>query len=98
MNLKNSVALVTGANHGIGEEFTRQLRRRGAAKVYAAARDISTITAPGVEPLELDITNVDQARAAASVATDVDLLINSAGIATLQAVVTGDLRFIRHDP
>jgi NAD(P)-dependent dehydrogenase (short-subunit alcohol dehydrogenase family) len=31
MNLKNSVALVTGANHGIGEEFTRQLRRRGAA-------------------------------------------------------------------
>jgi NAD(P)-dependent dehydrogenase (short-subunit alcohol dehydrogenase family) len=97
MNLKNSVALVTGANHGIGEEFTRQLRRRGAAKVYAAARDISTITAPGVEPLELDITNVDQARAAASVATDVDLLINSAGIATLQAVVTGDLRFIRHD-
>jgi len=37
MHISGSVALVTGANRGLGLAFTRELVRRGAAKVYGAA-------------------------------------------------------------
>ena len=40
MEIRDRVALVTGANRGIGEAFVRVLlAEAGAAKVYAAARD-----------------------------------------------------------
>ena len=39
MQISGSVALVTGANRGLGLAFARELVRRGAAKVYGAARD-----------------------------------------------------------
>ena len=44
MKIENSVALVTGANRGIGLAFAQGLLARGARKVYAAARDPSTIS------------------------------------------------------
>jgi NAD(P)-dependent dehydrogenase (short-subunit alcohol dehydrogenase family) len=37
MNISGSVALVTGANRGLGLAFSWELVRRGAAKVYGAA-------------------------------------------------------------
>ncbi len=46
--LKDAVVLVTGANRGIGAEFVRLLKERGAGKVYAAARDVSAIQGAGV--------------------------------------------------
>src|SRR5438105_1262564 len=39
VKVAGAVALVTGANRGIGEGFVRVLLARGASKVYAAARD-----------------------------------------------------------
>ena len=51
MNLEGSTALITGANRGIGRHFAQQLLERGAAKVYATARDPRTIDLPGVEVL-----------------------------------------------
>jgi NAD(P)-dependent dehydrogenase (short-subunit alcohol dehydrogenase family) len=39
MRISGSVALVTGANRGLGQVFTRELIRRGAGKVYGAARN-----------------------------------------------------------
>ena len=39
MNIKGSVALVTGANGGIGQAFVRELLKRGASKIYLGARD-----------------------------------------------------------
>ena len=39
MKIEGSVALVTGANRGLGAAFARGLLAAGAAKVYAAARD-----------------------------------------------------------
>ena len=56
MKIDNAVALVTGANRGIGLAFTRALLARGARKFYAGARDPSTVTEPGVEPIRLDAT------------------------------------------
>lgn len=80
MNIKNSVALVTGANRGLGAAFVRALLAAGAAKVYAAARDPQTITEPGVIPVRLDVTNQEDITALAQELKDVNLLINNAGI------------------
>ena len=46
MNINNAIALVTGANRSIGVAFTRELLARGAPKLYAGARDPSTVTQP----------------------------------------------------
>ncbi len=58
MNIEGSVALVTGANRGLGKVLVGQLRERGAKKIYAGARDPSKVTHSGVEPVKLDITSV----------------------------------------
>ena len=39
MEITGAVALVTGANRGLGRQFAAALLERGAAKVYAAARN-----------------------------------------------------------
>ena len=95
MRISGSVALVTGANRGIGRQFVRVLLERGASKVYATARSPELIDVPGVETLRLDITDAESIAAAASVAGDVDLLVNNAGVATYTNLVTGDLDRIR---
>lgn len=89
MNLSGATALVTGTNRGIGRHLAAQLIARGA-KVYATARRPELIDLEGVERLALDITSPASVAAAAAIATDVDLLINNAGIATT-ATLLGDL-------
>ena len=81
MKVAGAVALVTGANRGLGLAFARALLEAGASKVYAAARNPATVTLPGVVPLKLDVTLNEDATAAARQAGDVTLLINNAGIA-----------------
>lgn len=90
MNVEGSVALVTGANRGLGRAFTRMLLENGAAKVYGGARDPGTITVPGVLPVALDITSAGDVKAAAALAGDVTILINNAGISTGTGVLTDD--------
>jgi NAD(P)-dependent dehydrogenase (short-subunit alcohol dehydrogenase family) len=81
MKIQNAVALVTGANRGLGLAFARGLLAAGARKVYGAARDPSAITLPGVQAIQLDVTRDDDVAAAARAHGDVDLVINNAGIA-----------------
>jgi len=97
MQLKNAVALVTGANRGIGAEFVAQLKERGARKIYAASRNASSLGVDGVEPIQLDITDPSQVQAAADAAGDVQVLINNAGISTGTSVVSGDVADIRRE-
>lgn len=95
MKIRNSVALVTGANRGLGKAFVQALLDAGAKKVYAAARDPRSIKIPGVEPIQIDVTNMRDVITAANVAADVDLVINNAGIfrpTPLLAVNDADLR------
>jgi NAD(P)-dependent dehydrogenase (short-subunit alcohol dehydrogenase family) len=96
MQIHGAVALVTGANRGLGREFARQLVERGAT-VYAAARRPETIDLDGVTPIRLDITDPAQVEAAARAAGDVSLLINNAGIATGADLVAGDLELARRE-
>ena len=93
MNITDQVALVTGANRGIGRQFVLELLERGAAKVYATARRAETIDFDDarVVPLRLDLLDHQSVVEAASAATDVTLLVNNAGISTGASLVTGEL-------
>lgn len=75
-----SIALVTGANRGLGAAFVRALISAGAGKVYAAARDPQTITQPGVIPVRLDVTCPADIETLARELGDVNLVVNNAGI------------------
>src|SRR5579871_5408387 len=82
MDIENSVALVTGANRGLGKAYTDALLAAGAAKVYAGARDPASVavTDKRLVPVKLDVTADKDVHAAAESCADVDLLINNAGI------------------
>jgi NAD(P)-dependent dehydrogenase (short-subunit alcohol dehydrogenase family) len=97
MRIEGSVALVTGANRGLGQHLAEQLLARGAAKVYAAARNPGTISLEGVVPLRVDVTDTDSIQAAAETASDTTLLINNAGIYTTGGVLEMPLETIRHE-
>ena len=80
MNISGSVALVTGADRGLGQAFARELVRRGAARVYGAARNPAAVTQPGVTPIALDITDPERVAQVAHDCSDVTLLVNNAGV------------------
>ncbi|MFJ2938526.1 SDR family oxidoreductase [Streptomyces sp. NPDC087219] len=96
MELKNAVAVVTGANRGLGRHLAAQLVEHGA-KVYAAARRPETVDLPGALPLRLDVTDQDSIREAARIASDATLLINNAGVSTGATLVGGDLDEVRRE-
>lgn len=96
MELKNTVAVVTGANRGLGRHLAAQLVERGA-KVYAAARRPETVDLPGVTSLRLDVTDQESIREAARIASDTTLLINNAGISTGATLVDGALDEVRRE-
>jgi NAD(P)-dependent dehydrogenase (short-subunit alcohol dehydrogenase family) len=95
MEIRNSVALVTGANRGLGRHLAAGLLERGARKVYAAARNPDSVDLPGAIPLRLDITDPDSVAAAAAAAGDVTVLVNNAGSGTGATLLDGDLADIR---
>lgn len=103
MKIQNSVALVTGANGGIGRALVQELLKRGASKIYVGARDTASLQPLLAEssklvPLQLDVTKPDQIAAAAKVASDITLLINNAGTAGFSgALAAKDLTNARQE-
>ena len=87
MEIAGSVALVTGANRGLGKAYCEALLAAGAAKVYAGARDPSSIADPRLVPVKLDVTDPADIAAAAERCGDVTILINNAGAMLLQPVL-----------
>jgi NAD(P)-dependent dehydrogenase (short-subunit alcohol dehydrogenase family) len=94
MEIKNAVALVTGANGGIGSHFVEQLLQLQIAKIYVCARTTSklqTLVAldpARIIPIELDVTNPQSVKAAADRCSDVTLLINNAGTSLNHGIVS----------
>ncbi|WP_345764806.1 SDR family oxidoreductase [Diaminobutyricibacter sp. McL0608] len=79
MRIQGAVALVTGANRGLGRAFASALLDSGARTVYAGVRDPSSVTDPRLFPVRLDVTDPGQVAAAAAQCGDVGILINNAG-------------------
>jgi NAD(P)-dependent dehydrogenase (short-subunit alcohol dehydrogenase family) len=86
MNIEGSVALVTGANRGLGKVLAEQLLAKGAKTVYAGARDPAKVTYAGVQPVRLDVTSQADVDAAVKALSDVNLVFNNAGIAPFGAL------------
>jgi len=63
--IKGSIVLITGANGAIAQALIAALTARGAAKIYAAARDISGLAASDrVVPLKMDVSSDDDVKKA----------------------------------
>ena len=82
MKIEGTVALVTGANRGIGKAFVNELLARRAATVYAGARDAASVevTDPRIVPVALDVTDPERVAAVAEQLSDVSLVVNNAGV------------------
>ncbi len=80
MQVKGSVALVTGANRGLGAALAGGLLAAGASTVYGGARSDYTPARDGIVPVRLDVTEPDQVAAAAARLRDVNVVVNNAGV------------------
>jgi NAD(P)-dependent dehydrogenase (short-subunit alcohol dehydrogenase family) len=90
MKIEGNVALVTGANRGLGKAFAAGLIEAGAAKVYAGARDPATVTDARVTPIRLDVTEPRDVAAVAAQCADVNILINNAGVMLLTSMLAAE--------
>lgn len=93
-HLEGSVVLITGANGGLGLEFVQQALDRGAAKVYATARNPKQWDDARVVPLALDVLDSASIAAAVAHAGDTTVLVNNAGVGG-GGPLLGDLADIR---
>lgn len=80
MKLEGAAVLVSGGNRGLGRALVEALVRRGAGTVYVGVRDRRTLAEKGRVALALDVTDEASVRGAAAQCSDVNLLINNAGI------------------
>jgi NAD(P)-dependent dehydrogenase (short-subunit alcohol dehydrogenase family) len=84
MNLQSQVALVTGANRGIGRALVQALLKAGVRKIYATARSSEKLAQlprdPRIIPMQVDVSDTNSVALLATDASDVTLLINNAGV------------------
>jgi len=92
-DVKGKTVFVTGANRGIGKAILEEALRRGASKVYAAVRKLESaeplVAEHGerVAPVRLDLDDPDTITAAATTASDVEVVVNNAGVLKVSSVL-----------
>jgi NAD(P)-dependent dehydrogenase (short-subunit alcohol dehydrogenase family) len=98
MDLTSSTPVVTGAARGLGRHLVDELLNRGAAKVYALARDISNVRRDArVVALKFDLLDQWSMTAAAQRADDATLLINNASTAAFADPLDADADSVRRE-
>lgn len=86
MDIKDSVAIVSGGNRGIGEAFVREFIERDVKRVYVGTRSLDAAESMCQElgeravAIQLDVTNDAEVAAVAAHCADVNIVINNAGI------------------
>lgn len=95
MNLQSQIALVTGANRGIGRALVQALLNSGVKKVYATARSSEKLAQLPIDarvtPLQVEVSDASSVAALATAAPDVTLLINNAGVLDFGPVLDAPL-------
>ncbi len=88
IEIEGKTILVTGANRGIGRSIVETFLEHGATKVYLGVRDLDSTKElvakyeNKVVPLHVDLSDQKSIEVAAQLATDVQLLVNNAGVLT----------------
>ncbi|VAW22042.1 Short-chain dehydrogenase/reductase SDR? [hydrothermal vent metagenome] len=102
MQIKNSTAIVTGANRGLGRALVDALLNQGAAKIYATARSQKSLgelelISPKITPVLLEVTDPGQIAELAGRTKDATLLINNAAILDFGAALESEQKTIEHN-
>lgn len=89
--IKKRNVLVTGANRGIGKAIVEKFLEEGAAKVYAAARDLESLNpllasyGDRIVSVHVDLNQPETITEAAEFANDVDMVVNNAGMLRIES-------------
>ncbi|MCO7224891.1 SDR family oxidoreductase [Pleionea sp. CnH1-48] len=86
VDIKDKIALVTGANRGIGASIVESFFAAGAKKIYAAVRQLDSAKeltekyGDKLVPVHLDLEKPETIQELAKTAADVQVVVNNAGV------------------
>lgn len=95
--IQDKIALVTGANRGIGQAIVTSFINHGAKKVYlgvrtpASTKQLEEKYGDKVVTLKMDLNDKKTIVDAANSATDAQIVVNNAGILNLTSVLDDDV-------
>ncbi|WP_067887173.1 SDR family oxidoreductase [Nocardia vaccinii] len=89
--IEGATVLVTGGQRGLGRAFAEELLHRAARKVYVTARHPVEAADPRIVPLALEVTDQDSVAAVAARASEVNIVINNAGVVRPSPLLTAEI-------